>query len=177
MKRNPAEVRKEKWNAYRQELKEKRNAYSPEETGTRDILHLLRLYFALGSEYRAYFDEGKAFLQKIEKTEDKEPEQISAYRSAFKGLEAKYKSWPLEKYNLVNDALDELSAFIDEAPRDLDLRFLRMALGAKIPGLFKKNAQLREDVKSVKELLETERDAFAASFIEYVEDFLRENDL
>lgn len=83
---------------------------------------------------------------------------IQGYRGAAIAMRAKYGYNPMKKYNNCNDGLKLITDAIDNAPDDLELRYLRLLIESNIPPFLGMNYNVKEDKKIILNRINKEED-------------------
>jgi len=71
------------------------------------------------------------------------------YKGALNVLKARYQGGIFKKLNYVSHGIDLLNTAVDEAPQNIELRFLRFAVAYHLPSLLQKKKELKKDKKYI----------------------------
>ena len=108
-------------------------------------------------------------------SDTKSTEVISiGYKGAVIAMRAKYSANPFKKYSYCKDGLNILTKAINQAPEDLELRYLRMIIESNIPSFLGMNCNLHEDKNMIIARIEQEKDLQLKRIIA---DFLLKSDI
>lgn len=103
-----------------------------------------RLYFYLSVEQKDFIHKGKTYLSSLGRSIE-----FSGFREMYmaglKALEAKYALWPLEKWQLANEALKEMDYVVENHFEDPEIRFIRASTCYYLPFFFNRQNQVKED--------------------------------
>jgi hypothetical protein len=77
------------------------------------------------------------------------------YAAVFSALTAKLTIWPLEKLNLVQNALTRMDNLVNRYPDHFELRYLRFIVCSNLPVLFQRGATAQTDLDKLSDLLQT----------------------
>lgn len=103
-----------------------------------------RLYFYLSVEQKDFIHKGKTYLSSLGRSVEFSGFK-EMYMAGLKALEAKYALWPLEKWQLANDALKEMDYIVKNHFEDPEIRFIRASTCYYLPFFFNRQNQVKED--------------------------------
>ena len=100
---------------------------------------------------------------------------IRAYQGSFQARMAEFSINPYTKLSHFNDGRDLLESAVAEAPKNPEIRFVRLSVQLKAPGFLGYNDHIESDVAFVVGALQSGWLAADASFKVQVVDFLLEH--
>jgi hypothetical protein len=116
-----------------------------------------RLYFYLSVEEKDFIHQGKTYLSSLGLSVE-----FSGFREMYmaglKALEAKYALWPLEKWQLANEALKEMDYIVKNHLKDPEIRFIRASTCYYLPFFFNRQNQVKEDFLFISKCLIEQKD-------------------
>ena len=120
----------------------------------KDDLEYIRETFYAAVDSENSLDELAAYIDE-KFTEDKEsyPVLVLAYEGGLQSLKAKYSPFPISKFIYVKKALKILESAIEEAPENLEIRFLRFAILHNIPSIMGYGKERKNDAQLIVDLL------------------------
>ncbi len=96
------------------------------------------------------------------------------YKGAVMAMRAKFSANPFKKYSYCKDGLNILTKAINQAPEDLELRYLRIIIESNIPSFLGMNGNLNEDKNVIIARIDQEKDLQLKRIIA---DFLLKGDI
>lgn len=134
----------QQWESYRKQAQ----AWAQKPLNTRtplaECLERLRLQFALASAYEQECQKGLSIIKQMLTIHPNAPE-LQMYALAFRAVDAKYKIFPLEKWNIINDVLPKMDALLLQNKHSIVVRFLRGAVCSGLPTLFNRAQTAKDD--------------------------------
>ena len=132
----------------------------------------VRMYFAQAAlnEYR--FRKGLAYLNQKLAEYPNDPVLV-AYEAGFTAIEARYKFFPLDKYQKAMEGIEKIEKSVEAHPNDLEIRFVRLALYDKMPAFFNKKSTAASDARWILQQLSTQD--VHIDLKAYINDFMIKN--
>lgn len=100
------------------------------------------------------------------------PSVWKAYGGAIELLRAREARWPLSKLSHLRAGMAALDEAVGQAPHDAEVRYLRVASEAHLPGLFRREGMVRGDIAWLREELEAPRHELGPALEALVRGFL-----
>jgi hypothetical protein len=99
---------------------------------------------------------------------------VSMYQATLLAMRARNTHWPLEKYQMVTQALAEMNRIIARGfgPELLEMRFLRAAVLYHLPAIFGKQQLARQELRWVYRELTTKHTALEPELLDKIFNFL-----
>lgn len=98
---------------------------------------------------------------------------LMAYQGAFSMLEAKHGTWPHARLRAVRAGLSHLDRAVQQAPRDPEIRYLRLVSTYYLPGLFGRRDSARDDLRVLAGLLPGAQHSVPPALFAVIADFVR----
>lgn len=94
------------------------------------------------------------------------------YLATLKALRGRHSFWPLRRWNLAYEALQEMDAIVEAYPQHYEVRFLRASTTSSLPSFFEREAQAERDLQWLAEHFPQAQGQMAQNQIEAVRELL-----
>lgn len=116
-----------------------------------DTIQTLRQYYAEAADKPASFKAMEAHFRQYPPQSPLE----QAYWAAYWALKAKYASFPWDKLGYLQKAKNIFAQAIQQAPDDIEIRFIRFSIELHLPAIVQDLALLQTDKTKILQHIET----------------------
>lgn len=112
-------------------------------------LECVRWYYLQSAEQETAIVDGLAFLE--QHAEQLPPALAKAYRAALIVMKARYAFWPQAKMNYLQQGLPVLDQLVDQDPKHMEIRILRLLSIYYLPFFLRRKTMARQDMQMLTE--------------------------